>query len=61
MPLLKFVRDGWGHKAGDEVEFVEPFATTIEVEGYAVPAGGQPKVERAVAQEPDKRTAKLER
>lgn len=61
MPLLKFIRDGWGHKAGDEVEFVEPFATTIETEGYAVREGGQPKVERAVAQEPDKRTAKIER
>ncbi len=59
--LMRFVRDGWGHKAGDEVEKLPDFARVLEQEGYAVPVDAQPKVERAVAQEPDKRTADIKR
>jgi hypothetical protein len=61
MPNMKFVRDGWGHKAGDVVEKTPDFALVLEQEGYAVETTETPKVERAVAPEPEKRTAKLER
>lgn len=61
MPNMKFVRDGWGHKAGDVVEKLPDFATCLEQEGYAVETTEAPTVERAVAPEPEKRTAKLER
>ena len=61
MPNMKFVRDGWGHKAGDVVEKLPDFALVLEQEGYAVETTEAPVVERAVAPEPEKRTAKLER
>ena len=31
---MKFVRDGWGHKAGDVVEKLPDFALVLEQEGY---------------------------
>lgn len=62
MPNMRFVRDGWGHHAGDIVEKTDDFALVLEQEGYAVQTTEQPpKVEHAVAQEPEKRTANLKR
>lgn len=61
VPNMKFIRDGWGHKAGDVVEKTPDFALVLEQEGYAVETTEAPTVERAVAPEPEKRTAKLER
>ena len=61
MPNMKVIRDGWGHKAGDVVEKSPDFALCLEQEGYAVETTEAPIVERAVAPEPEKRTAKLER
>lgn len=62
MPRVKFLRDGWGHKAGDVVEKIPDFVQVLEQEGYAVETTEQPtKVEHAVAVEPEKRTANLKR
>jgi hypothetical protein len=58
---MKFVRDGWGHQAGDVVEKIPDFALVLQQEGYAVEITEEPTVERAVAPEPEKRNAKLER
>ena len=58
---MKFIRDGWGHKAGDVVEKLPDFALVLEQEGYAVETTEAPIVEHAVAHEPEKRTANLER
>ena len=61
MPLMKFIRDGWGHNAGDVVEKLPDFALVLEQEGYAVETTEAPTVEHSVAPEPEKRTANLER
>ena len=61
MPHMKFVRDGWGHKAGEVVDKLPDFALCLQQEGYAVETTEALTVERAVAPEPEKRTAKLER
>jgi hypothetical protein len=58
---MRFIRDGWGHKAGDVVEKAPDFALCLEQEGYAVETTEAPIVEHAVALEPEKRTANLER
>jgi len=58
---MRFIRDGWGHKAGDVVEKTPDFALCLEQEGYAVETTEAPIVEHAVALEPEKRTANLER
>ena len=47
MPNMKFVRDGWGHKAGDVVEKLPDFARVLEQEGYAVETTEPPKIGRA--------------
>jgi len=58
---MRFIRDGWGHKAGDVVEKAPDFALCLEQEGYAVETTEAPTVERAIVHEPEKRTAALER
>jgi hypothetical protein len=61
VPIVKFLRDGCGHHAGDVVEKSADVALMLREQGYAVDVAETPRVERAVAQEPEKRFAKLER
>ena len=60
MPKVRFVQHGWGHEPGDVAEFTEPFVACMEQEGVAVRVD-EPKVERAVAPEPQKETANVKR
>jgi hypothetical protein len=58
---MRFIRDAWGHKAGDVVEYAPDFALCLTQEGVAVEVAAEPVVERAVAPEPAKETAHVKR
>jgi hypothetical protein len=58
---MRFIRDAWGHKAGDVVEYAPDFALCLTQEGVAVEVDAEPVVERAVAPEPGKETAHVKR
>lgn len=59
--IVRFIKDGWDHKAGDVVEKSVEDARVLIQEGFAVDNAASPKVERAVADSPEKRTAALKR
>lgn len=61
MPIMRFVQDGWGHKAGEVVEKSVEDARVLIEEGFAVDNAAAPKVERAVAAAPEIRTAAIKR
>ena len=61
MAKMRFIRDAWGHKAGDVVEYAPDFALCLTQEGVAVEVDAEPVVERAVAPEPAKETAHVKR
>ena len=61
MAKMRFIRDAWGHKAGDVVEYAPDFALCLTQEGVAVEVAAEPVVERAVAPEPAKETAHVKR
>lgn len=61
MPMMRFVKDGWGHKAGEVVEKSVEDARVLIEEGVAVDNAAAPKVERAVAAAPETKTAALKR
>lgn len=61
MPQVRFILNAWGHQAGDVVEFAPEFAQAIVDEKAGVIVDAEPKVERAVAQEPGKETATVKR
>lgn len=56
MPLMRFKVDYLGHNAGDVVEASQTYAAALLEQNVAVDAS-EPVVERAVAPQPEKRTA----
>jgi ribosomal protein L9 len=58
--FMRFTQDHGGHRAGDVVEVSPTYAANLLEQGVAVDAS-TPVVERAVAVEPEKRTATVKR
>lgn len=58
---MRFVRDGWGHRAGDQITATDDLAEKLDRSGCAVRVDEESPVEHAVAMQPERRTAKLTR
>ena len=58
--FMRFTKDHGGHKAGDVVEASQSYAAALLEQDVAVDAS-TPVVERAVAPQPEKRTANVKR
>lgn len=61
MPIMRFVKDGWGHVAGDIAEKSIEDARVLIREGFAVDNEAAPPVERAVEVKAESRKAAIKR
>lgn len=61
MPIMRFIKDGWDHKAGDVVEKSIADSLVLIEGGFAVDHEKNPPVERAVQQDKGTRTATIKR